>query len=75
MVYMIMPYHAIGWAAAFCAMIFNGSFAIPVKSERCKRLDIDPLVFQTYKTVMCLISSYAIVWYLGLAFTFSPWGT
>lgn len=65
---------SIGWVAALCAIVAHGSFGVPIKSETCRRLDIDPLVFQTYKTIMCLVFSFTAVWAMGIPMTFSPWG-
>jgi len=45
-----------------------------MKSRVCKKLDVDPLVFQTYKTLVCLLTSFAVL-FLGVErLTFSPWG-
>lgn len=70
----LVQHASIGWAAALCAIVCNGSFGVPIKGETSRRLDIDPLVFQTYKTIMCLLFSYANVFLLGIPFSFSPWG-
>jgi hypothetical protein len=64
---------ACGWAAAFVAMLAFGSFGAPIKSDAAKSVDVDPLVFQSYKSFMCLITS-PIVLLLGHPFTFTPWG-
>ncbi|CAB9497004.1 expressed unknown protein [Seminavis robusta] len=63
-----------GWAAAMCAVMCSGSFGVPIKSETCRRLNIDPLVFQTYKTVMFVLFSFAFSILSGLPIHFSPWG-
>lgn len=62
-----------GWAAAACSMLAGGSFGVPIKSEAARSVDIDPLVFQTYKTFVCFITSWLIL-LTGEKFTFSPWG-
>mmetsp|Transcript_1581 Transcript_1581/g.2831 ORF Transcript_1581/g.2831 Transcript_1581/m.2831 type:complete len:383 (-) Transcript_1581:160-1308(-) len=62
-----------GWAAAVVAMLAFGSFGVPIKSDASNSVDIDPLVFQTYKTIMCFLTSW-IVLLLGQDFTFTPWG-
>ena len=41
-----------GYAAAFLAAVSFGSFGVPVKSEIVSQLDIDPLVMQSYKSVI-----------------------
>ena len=65
-----------GWAAALLSTLAFGSFAVPIKSPTCIRLKIDPLVFQTYKTVMNLITSFCVIQFMGdrSNMTFSPWG-
>lgn len=50
-----------------------GSFGVPIKSEAARSVDIDPLVFQTYKTFVCFATSWLIL-LTGETFTFSPWG-
>jgi hypothetical protein len=74
-----------GWAAALLAAVAFGSFGVPIKSEAARSVDIDPLVFQTYKTTMCFLTSWLVVWYFvsreGTVeaknesfLTFTPWG-
>ena len=72
-----------GWIAAFCAALAFGSFGVPIKSNAAKQVDVDPLVFQTYKTVMCFLTTglFLGVWSLvrndrshSELLTFSPWG-
>lgn len=78
---------ACGWAAAACAMLAGGSFGVPIKSEAARSVDIDPLVFQTYKTFMCFATSWLILLMPAVTvvlvgeeeqssalFAFSPWG-
>ena len=62
-----------GWLAAFGGMLAFGSFAVPIKSDVAKSVDIDPLVFQSYKTFMCFSTSWLILLY-GEELTFTPWG-
>ncbi|CAB9496997.1 expressed unknown protein [Seminavis robusta] len=69
-----MDCESCGWAAAVVAVVSFGSFGVPIKSETCRRLNIDPLVFQTYKTVVCFLSSAVILAILGRPFRFTPWG-
>lgn len=64
----------LGWNAAMCAIVANGSYGVPIKSETCQRLNIDPLVFQTYKTIMCLLFSFSVVWAMEIPIVISPWG-
>lgn len=62
-----------GWMAAFCSMIAFGTFGVPIKSKASKSVDVDPLVFQSYKTAMCFLTSW-IVLAMGEEFSFTPWG-
>jgi hypothetical protein len=52
---------ASGWIAAIVSCVSFGSFAVPIKSPTCQRIDVDPLVFQTYKTAMCLLTSWLVL--------------
>lgn len=64
---------ACGYAAAITAAICMGSFGVPVKSEVVSRLDVDPLVMQTYKTAMCFLTSWLII-PMGEPVRFTTWG-
>jgi hypothetical protein len=54
---------ACGWVAAFGGMLAFGTFGVPIKSKVARSLDIDPLVFQTYKTTMCFLTSWLVLLY------------
>lgn len=54
-------------------MLAFGSFGVPIKSDIVTSLDVDPLVFQTYKTAMCFMTSWLVL-LMGQEFTFTPWG-
>ena len=69
----VSPCEVCGWAAAFVSMLAFGSFGVPIKSQAAISVDIDPLVFQSYKTFMCLATSWIVI-VLGEEVTFSPWG-
>lgn len=62
-----------GWAAAFCSMLAFGTFGVPIKSQAAVKVDIDPLVFQSYKTFMCFATSWLVI-LAGEEFVFTPWG-
>mmetsp|Transcript_8814 Transcript_8814/g.19779 ORF Transcript_8814/g.19779 Transcript_8814/m.19779 type:complete len:447 (-) Transcript_8814:3274-4614(-) len=62
-----------GYAAAITAAVCLGSFGVPVKSEVVSRLDVDPLVMQTYKTAMCFLTSWLII-PMGEPIQFTKWG-
>lgn len=65
---------ASGWIAAMISCLSFGSFAVPIKSKQCLKHNIDPLVFQTYKTVMCLLTSWIVIPLFGTPFYYTPWG-
>jgi hypothetical protein len=54
---------ACGWAAAFGGMLAFGTFGAPIKSDVARSVDIDPLVFQSYKTTMCFLTSWLVLLY------------
>jgi len=62
-----------GLIAAFIGVLAWGTFGVPIKSNAAQRVNIDPLVFQTYKTTMCFLTSWLILLY-GESFSFTPWG-
>eukprot|EP00584_Thalassiosira_punctigera_P024896 CAMPEP_0172558982 /NCGR_PEP_ID=MMETSP1067-20121228/81939_1 /TAXON_ID=265564 ORGANISM="Thalassiosira punctigera, Strain Tpunct2005C2" /NCGR_SAMPLE_ID=MMETSP1067 /ASSEMBLY_ACC=CAM_ASM_000444 /LENGTH=401 /DNA_ID=CAMNT_0013348471 /DNA_START=150 /DNA_END=1352 /DNA_ORIENTATION=+ len=64
---------ACGYAAAISAAVCMGSFGVPVKSEVVSRLDVDPLVVQSYKTLMCFLTSWLII-PMGEPVRFTSWG-
>jgi hypothetical protein len=49
-----MSSELIGWFSALVGTIGFGSFAVPIKGDAANSVNIDPLVMQSYKTVMCL---------------------
>ena len=59
-----------GYAAAFIACVCFGSFAVPMKGKTAHSVDIDPMVFQSYKTTMSLLTSLSVL-FLGEFFPFS----
>lgn len=64
---------ACGWGAAFCSMLAFGSFGVPIKSDAALKVDIDPLVFQSYKSFMCFITAWLVL-LTGEELRFTPWG-
>mmetsp|Transcript_27466 Transcript_27466/g.49980 ORF Transcript_27466/g.49980 Transcript_27466/m.49980 type:complete len:377 (+) Transcript_27466:73-1203(+) len=67
------PSYVLGWFAASVGMIGFGSFAVPIKGEAANSVDIDPLVMQSYKSLMCFLTSWLVV-LLGQEVTFTWWG-
>uniref|UniRef100_A0A6U0ENB9 EF-hand domain-containing protein n=1 Tax=Helicotheca tamesis TaxID=374047 RepID=A0A6U0ENB9_9STRA len=61
-----------GWIAAIVAMVCFGTFGVPIKGDAANSVDIDPLVMQSYKTIMCFVTSWVVLPLEG--FTFTPWG-
>jgi glucose uptake protein GlcU len=68
----IMSCEACGWMAALVSALAFGSFGVPIKSKASRSVDIDPLVFQSYKTFMCFVTSWFILFHEE--FEFTPWG-
>jgi len=52
---------ACGWLAATLSCLAFGSFAVPIKGKAARSVDVDPLVFQSYKTFMCFMTSWFIL--------------
>jgi len=52
----------IGLLAAFGAAISFGSYSVPMKGEAATRLDVDPLVFQSYKAFAVFLTSSVSVY-------------
>lgn len=63
-----------GWLAALGSALAFGTFAVPIKSQASTAVDIHPLVFQSYKTSMCLATCWLVLLIPGVKLTFSPWG-
>ena len=42
-------------------MLAFGSFGVPIKSDAARKVDVDPLVFQSYKTGMCFLTCWAVL--------------
>ena len=67
------PDAVVGWFAAFIGAVGFGSFAVPIKGEAANSVDVDPLVMQSYKSMMCFLTSWLVI-LLGQEVTFTPWG-
>ena len=67
---MASPCEACGWLAAGLSALGFGSFGVPIKGAP---IALDPLVFQSYKTAMCFMTSWLVLAW-GEDFVFSPWG-
>lgn len=62
-----------GWFAACVGAIGFGSFAVPIKGDTANSVDIDPLVMQSYKSLMCFLTSWLVI-SMGQEVTFTWWG-
>lgn len=63
-----------GWLAAFASCLAFGSFGATIKSKECKSVNVDPLVFQSYKTLMVFCTSWLVLLTGRVPFSFTPWG-
>mmetsp|Transcript_19937 Transcript_19937/g.30182 ORF Transcript_19937/g.30182 Transcript_19937/m.30182 type:complete len:382 (-) Transcript_19937:41-1186(-) len=63
-----------GWLAAIVSCVSFGTFAVPIKSDASKSCDVDPLVFQSYKTFMCFVTSFFTLPLFQQTLHFTPWG-
>jgi hypothetical protein len=61
-----------GWTAAIVALFAYGTYGVPIK-ETHKIPDLNPLVFQSYKSVV-MFSMAPMVVLLGVPLRFTPWG-
>jgi len=62
-----------GFLAAFISCLSFGTFAVPMKGEAATSVDIDPLVFQSYKVFWCFATSFLVL-LAGEKVQFTPWG-
>ncbi|GMH68793.1 hypothetical protein TrLO_g1824 [Triparma laevis f. longispina] len=53
-----MPALFVGYIAALIATLSFGSFAVPVKLPQIIPLNVHPLAFQSYKTLMCVCTAW-----------------
>ncbi len=61
-----------GWTAAIVALFAYGTYGVPIK-ETHKIPDLNPLVFQSYKSVVMFAMAPMVVM-LGVPLRFTPWG-
>ncbi|KAJ7533854.1 hypothetical protein O6H91_13G067800 [Diphasiastrum complanatum] len=63
------------WAGAIAAIlsaIFFGSYAVPIKMPAVMAAQIDPVIFQAYKSFACFATSWLVL--LNVTFRFTWWG-
>jgi hypothetical protein len=53
----------IGLMAAFSAALSFGSYSVPMKGEAATRVDVDPLVFQSYKAFAVFLTSTILIYF------------
>jgi len=63
---------ACGWTAATISMLGFGTFGVPIKSDAANKVNIDPLVMQSYKSITCFLLSFTVLLF-GQEFSFTPW--
>ena len=63
----------IGLLAAFVAALSFGSYSVPMKGEAATKVDVDPLVFQSYKSFMVFAMSWFVL-ILDTKPSFTWWG-
>lgn len=51
----------VGLSSAFLAALSFGSYGVPMKGEAATRVDVDPLVFQSYKAFTVLVTSTLLI--------------
>jgi len=61
-----------GYITVLIAMLFFGSFSIPLKLERTQRARPDPMVYQIYMNIAIFFSSFLVMSYNDILLT--PWG-
>jgi len=63
---------AVGYLAVAGAVLFFGSFAVPLKTRRVQEANVDPVVFQLYYSLSIFCSSFLVLAYNPWVFT--PFG-
>ena len=62
----------IGFFYAFLSVLFFGSFGVPIKTPAVVKAQVDPVVFQCYKTTACFCTSWLALFFVDFKFTW--WG-
>ena len=60
-----------GAVFAFVAAVSYGSYGVPIKNT--KHIDVDPFVFQSYKTFVMFATCWLVI-FLHESIAFTPWG-
>jgi len=61
-----------GYLAVLGANIFFGSFGVPIKSKKVTEAQVDPVIYQAYKSFAVFASSWLVLLYVDFYFTW--WG-
>jgi hypothetical protein len=61
-----------GWVAAVLAALSWGTFGVPLKTK--VNVEVNFFVMQSYKTVVCFVTAFPVVFLLGERIQFTPWG-
>jgi len=69
---MALSDNELGYIAVCGAIVFFGSFAVPLKMKRVQEADVDPVVFQLYYSLSIFCSSWIVLTYVP--FVFTPFG-
>jgi len=59
----------IGYLSVIGAIIWFGSFALPLKSKKVQESQVDPVVFQIYYSFSIFVSSWLVLVYVPFIFT------
>jgi hypothetical protein len=62
----------LGWIGVATAVVFFGSFAVPLKLKRVQDAKVDPMVFQLYYSIAIFVLNWLILTYNEFHFTY--WG-
>jgi len=61
---------ALGYIAVAGAILFFGSFAVPLKTKKVQEAKVDPVIFQLYYSVSIFVSSWLVLTYVPFVFTY-----
>jgi len=59
-----------GYLAVLGAILFFGSFGVPLKTKRVQEAKVDPVVFQMYYSISIFLSSWIVLAYNPFVFTY-----
>jgi Transmembrane family, TMEM144 of transporters len=62
-----------GWTAALIALFAAGTYGVPIK-ETHSLTDLNPFIFQSFKTMVFVITSLSVLQLGNVPCTFTPWG-